>query len=265
VKKNIVSKIVHKISACLSLLRRGRFFVLVQVLFETFIPARFFALNKHFFFILTNDKQSSIPNIDEINIDLGTETSVAEIVRDLYSGDLKALEFYENFYHNGIDVWVARSGENVIGVVWLYTGYYLANWEGYDAWLLQIEIEPTAKFLANIFVAPSWRGRKIFPAIINHCTSVYRNSNFYSCVDESNVTSIKAHERIGFQWCAVAYYIRFFQRTYCIFLTKKGKNSWKRFCFRLPRGKAVPIAICVSNPNPNSESESESDSNLKIE
>jgi GNAT superfamily N-acetyltransferase len=238
-----VSKIVHKISACLSLLRRGRFFVLVQVFSEAFIPARFFGLNKHIFYNLARDKQLSVPNIDEINITLGTETSVTEIVRDLYSGDSKTLKFYESFYRDGIEAWAARSGDKVIGVVWLYTAYYLANWEGYNAWLLQIEIEPTAKFVANVFVDPSWRGRKIFPAIISHCASVYCDNKFYSCVDESNVTSIKAHERIGFRWCAVAYYIRFFQRTYCIFLTGQSKKDRRWRCFRLRRGEAVSVSI----------------------
>jgi GNAT superfamily N-acetyltransferase len=208
-------------------------------------------LNKHIFYNLAKDKQLlvSVSDIDKIEIVLGTETSVVEMVRDLYSGDSATLEFYENFYRKGIEPWIARCGNKIIGVVWLYNGSYLANWEGYEAWLLQIKIEPTAKFVANVFVDPSWRGRKIFPAIITHCTSIYRNSKFYSCVDESNVTSIKAHERIGFQWCAAAYYIRFFQRTYCIFLTKKGKNSWKRNCFRLPRGEAVSVSIFVSNSN----------------
>ncbi|MDR2346048.1 MAG: GNAT family N-acetyltransferase [Planctomycetaceae bacterium] len=277
-KKNFVSKIIHKIFACLSLLRRGRFFVLAQVFSEAFIPKRFFGLNKHIFYSLAKDKQllvSTSDIVDKIEIVLGTKESVAEIVRDLYSDDSAALEFYENFYHEGIEPWIARYNDKAVGVVWLYTGYYLANWEGYAAWLLQIQIEPTAKFVANVFVEPSRRGQKIFPLIMTHCTSIYCNNKFYSCVDESNVTSIKAHERIGFRWCAAAYYIRFFQRTYCIFLTKKDKNSWKRRCFMLPRGKAVPVSIFVSDADSAdsdlnsadliSDFNSNSNSNLKIE
>jgi GNAT superfamily N-acetyltransferase len=108
-----------------------------------------------------------------------------------------------------------------------------------------VEIEPTAKFVANVFVDPLWRGKKIFRTIIAHCTTVYSDSEFYSCVEGLNITSVKAHERIGFVGCAVVYYIRFLQRTYCIFVTKKGtgKSYRQRRYFRLPRGKAVAISI----------------------
>jgi GNAT superfamily N-acetyltransferase len=241
-----MSRIFHKISVCFSLICQGHFFLLFQAISAAFIPVRFFGLNKHIFYKLERGEQSFAENTEEINIVSGTETTVTEMVNDLYSGNPKTYEFYEKFYRNGIELWVAGLGERVVGSVWLYTGTYLANWEGYDAWLLQVEIEPTAKFVTNVFVDPLRRGRRIFPAIIDFCTSFYRDSEFYSCVDESNVTSVRAHERIGFRCCAVAYYIRFLQRTYCVFLTKNGKGHWKRRYFRLPRGVAVPVSISIS-------------------
>ncbi|MDR1140346.1 MAG: hypothetical protein LBL62_01550 [Planctomycetaceae bacterium] len=238
-----MSKIVRKIRSCLFLIGQGRFFVLFQAIAEAFFLRRFFGLNKQIFYRLIRDKQPVVEDAGEIEIVLGTETSVAEIVRDLYSGDSEALKFYENFYRNGIEPWIARVGGRVVGVVWLYTGEYLANWEGYDAWLLHVGIEPTAKFVANVFVDPLRRGKKIFRTIIAHCTTVYSDSEFYSCVDELNITSVKAHERIGFRGCAVVYYIRFLQRTYCIFATRNGIGYQRQRCFRLPRAEAVSISI----------------------
>ncbi|MDR2115476.1 MAG: GNAT family N-acetyltransferase [Planctomycetaceae bacterium] len=252
-----MSKIIQKISSGLFLFRRCRFFLLFQALSAIFIPARIFNLRKNIFYKLIQNKQSTVSSANKINIIAGTETTVSEIVRDLYEGNPKTLEFYEKFYRNGIEPWVACSDNTVIGVVWLYTGSYLVNWEGYDAWLLQIQIEPTAKFVANVFVNPAWRKQGIFAAIINHCTSVYRDSEFYSCVDESNHPSVKSHERIGFRCCGIAYCFRFFQRAGCIFLTKKSiikrneKHYWKYYCkyywkrqyFLLRRGKAVSVSI----------------------
>ncbi|MDR1480124.1 MAG: GNAT family N-acetyltransferase [Planctomycetaceae bacterium] len=228
----------------MSLIWQGRFFVLFQAIVEAFIPRSLGGLNKQIFYKLCSSG-FEIPNAEHANgveIVLGTESSVVEIVRDLYSGDSEALKFYENFYRNGIEAWIARSGGKVVGVVWLYTGKYLANWGGYDAWLLQVEIEPTAKFVANVFVDPLWRSKKIFRTIIAHCVEVYSGNSFYSCVEELNSTSVKAHERIGFRSCAFVYYVRFLQRTYCIFVIKNVKGYWRRW-FRLQCGEAAQISI----------------------
>ncbi|MDR1483677.1 MAG: GNAT family N-acetyltransferase [Planctomycetaceae bacterium] len=214
-----------------------------QAISAAIVPNRFFGLNKHIFYKLKRGENSFSQNNNEVNIVAGTESSVVDVVNDIYSGDPQALKFYENFYRNGIELWIAKVNDRVVGSVWLYTGTYLANWEGYEAWLLQIGIEPTAKFVANVFVDPLFRGRRIFPAIINFCTNVYKEEEFYSCVDELNSTSVNAHERIGFKSCGAAYYVRFFQKTYCIFFTKNKKNRWQHKFFRLPRGEAIPVSI----------------------
>jgi GNAT superfamily N-acetyltransferase len=238
-----MSKIFRKISACFSLLCRGRLFILCQAIFAALIPSRFFGLNKQIFYKLQHDKKTLVQNIDEFNIAAGNESTVTEIVNDLYLGDPAMLKFYENFYHDGIEPYVAKSNGKVIGSIWLYTGSYLANWEGYDSWLLQIGVESTAKFVANVFVDPAWRGKRIFPAIVDFCTSAYCDSEFYSCVEELNNVSVRAHERIGFRKCAIAYYIRFGQKTYCIFVTKNKNGNWKRKYLKLPRGIAVNVSI----------------------
>ncbi|MDR0336319.1 MAG: GNAT family N-acetyltransferase, partial [Planctomycetaceae bacterium] len=85
--------------------------------------------------------------------------------------------------------------------------------------------------------------KRIFPAIVDFCTETHQNSKFYSCVDELNMVSVRAHERIGFRKCAIAYYIRFGQKTYCIFVTKNKKGNWKRQFLKLPRGTAVNVSI----------------------
>ncbi|MDR2762494.1 MAG: GNAT family N-acetyltransferase [Planctomycetaceae bacterium] len=258
-RKTFMSKFIRKILACCMLFRRWQFFALFQYFSARFIPTCLFGLNKHVFYSLSRESLLSSPDINEIEskveIELGNEKTVAEIVRDLYSDDSEALEFYANFYRDGIMPYVARVDGKTIGVVWLYVGYYLANWEGYESWLLRIGIEPTSKFVANVFVDPLWRGRKIFHAIISRCVSIYCNDKLYSCVDELNITSIMAHERIGFCRCAVAYYIRFFRFAYCIFLTEKGKGRWGFRCFRLPRGKAVSILISDTVTNSDLKSE----------
>ncbi|MDR2644350.1 MAG: hypothetical protein LBC74_16340 [Planctomycetaceae bacterium] len=236
-------KIFRKILICFSLLFRGQFFILCQAISAAFIPACFFGMNKQIFYKLNRKKQPPNNITDELSIVTGTEKLVVETVKDLYAGNSETLEFYENFYRNGIELWAAKLGERVVGSVWLYTGTYLANWEGYDASLLRIGVEPTAKFFANGFVDSAYRGQRIFPAIVAFCTSVYRDNEFYSSVDELNCTSVRAHERIGFGRCAVAYYIRLGWRAYCIFFNKDNNNHWQWSCFRLPRGVAVPVAI----------------------
>ncbi|MDR2172198.1 MAG: GNAT family N-acetyltransferase [Planctomycetaceae bacterium] len=243
----IVTKIIRKINFYLFLLCSGQIFVLFQAIFEVLIPSFFLSMNKHIFYNLESGDQTNLADIDEVTIEIGVLDDVAKLVSDLYSGDSEALRFYEDYYREGVKPCIAWRGGKAIGVVWIYTGYYLANWEGYDAWLLKIGIEPQAKFFANGFIAPEYRGQKIFRKIIEYCTKIYCNDKFYSCVDEINITSVKAHERIGFRRCAVAYYIRFFRAAYCIFWIRNNKKYWNYSRYKLQRKQPVPISIITNS------------------
>jgi GNAT superfamily N-acetyltransferase len=236
-------KMIRKISSCFSLIYRGQFFLLIQEIVTKLIPSRIFRLKKTVFYHLKRKEQPPLRLADEMDVKMdvvpATEILVREIVRDLYDDNAETLSFYEEFYRKGIEAWVARFNDHIVGVIWLYTGSYLANWEGYDAWLLQIEIEPAAKFVANVFVQPQFRGQGLFSMIAGRCTEFYSENEFYSCIDESNVASIRSHEKFGFQRCAAAYYVRFFQRTYCIFRPNKGKYRF----LKLPRGVALDVSL----------------------
>ncbi|MDR1141439.1 MAG: GNAT family N-acetyltransferase [Planctomycetaceae bacterium] len=245
-----MSQIFRKLVSCLSLIYQRQFFLLAELVCAALIPSRIFATKKYLFYRLDRQQQTSpniksirkniVKNISEnIEIFIGTESSVSEMVDTLYNGKPKTLEFYEEFYRNGIEAWIARGEDKIVGVIWLYTGSYLLNWEGYDAWLLQVAVEPTAKFVANVFVQPECRGQGIFPVIAEQCFTVYSENEFYSCVEESNVPSIKSHEKIGFRRYAAVYFVRFFQQTYCLSVPKKGK--WKYF--RLQRGNAIVLDL----------------------
>jgi GNAT superfamily N-acetyltransferase len=239
--------ILHRFYSCLLLIYRRQLFLLLQLVSETVIPQKVFAAKKYLFYRRDQQQQTSknVSRFKNIDIFAGTESDVGKMVDALYEGKSKSLDFYNEFYRNGIEPWMASSNETILGVVWLYTGSYLLNWEGYDAWLLQIEVEPTAKFVANVFVRPEYRGQKIFPAIAGQCFDIYSENQFYSCIEESNLPSIKSHEKIGFRQCASVYCIRLFQRTYCFFVNKKDRNRTERSCFRLQRGK--PIFVSLSN------------------
>jgi len=173
------------------------------------------------------------------------EVSVGKIVRDLYGNEQTEQAFYGNYVQQGIEHWAALHNGTAIGVVWLYTGYYLAQWEGYDAWLLHVETEPSAKFVCNVFVSPGFRGQGVFPVMARRCFAEYSDSEFYSCIASNNTSSRRSHEKIGFRQCAAAYYFRFFQTTFCYFVTSTGK---RRF-FRMPKGKVVKVSLIDDTQN----------------
>ncbi|MCL2745349.1 MAG: hypothetical protein FWE67_16015 [Planctomycetaceae bacterium] len=203
------------------------------------VLCRFIAVHKSIYYRLDRTLAQPSDNIAEFTTAASNEVSVDNVVRDLYGGNSKELAFYENYARQEIEHWSALLNGKVVGVVWLYTGYYLAQWEGYDAWLLHVETAPSAKFVCNVFTSPQSRGQRIFPLIAQRCFAEYPDNEFYSCIASNNKPSLRSHEKIGFRRCAVAYYVRFFQITFCYFITKTGQ---RRF-FKLPKGKAVHVSL----------------------
>ena len=203
------------------------------------VLCRFCSVHKAVYYRLDRTLVQKSENATEFTTDSGHEVSVEEIVRDLYDGNQTELTFYENYVRQGIERWTAHNNEKIAGVVWLYTGYYLAQWEGYKAWLLHVNIDPADKFVCNVFVSPQFRGQNVFPLIAQRCFEEYPDSEFYSCVSSDNIPSRRSHEKIGFRRCGVAYYLRFFQKTFCLFIPKKGKTR----LLLLKRGQAAEVKL----------------------
>jgi hypothetical protein len=240
------------ISSGLSHIRRGEFFLLLEILAARLLPERFCRMKKSIFYRL-DPKRAHAPHktgnfAGNVEVAHGSETSVQEIVRDLHHNSPQDLAFFERYSRDGIEPWTARLNGKVVGVIWLYTGSYLAMWEGYDAWLLNVQFEPAGKFFANVLTDPATRGKGVFSHLAEKCFAAYPESPFYSCIEVSNTASIISHERIGFRRCGVAYYIRFFQKTICLFLPKKEKS---RFLV-LKRGQAMDVVLgkCVDECKP---------------
>ena len=223
----------------MSYLYQGEFFLLTEILAARLFPVWLCRMKKSIFYRLDSKIKNVPRQTDDLKIIRGTESSIQEIVHDLYGNSPEELTFYEHYYRDGIESWIARSQEKIAGVIWLYTGSYLAMWEGYDAWLLNVQIEPNGKFFTNVFTNPDSRGKGIFSHIAEQCFTAYPESPFYTCVEVSNTASIRSHEKVGFKRCGVAYYIRLFQKTFCLFLPKKGKP---RFLV-LKRGQAADVNI----------------------
>lgn len=237
-------KIFRRFCSLVRLAGQGRFFTLVRETVSTLIPSKYAALCQNVFFRLDRDGHRKPTPLPGLEVRRARVAELSDLVDDLYRGDPKTLEFYETFFQNGVEPWIARSDDRIWGVVWLYSGSYLFPWEGYDAWLLRIEVEPTAKFVANVFVDPARRGRGVFPIIADHCFDAYPESEFYSAIDELNVTSIRSHEKIGFRRCGAVYFVRIFRRPRCIFRSKRGKSC----SFRMSRGVAAEVVLARRSP-----------------
>ena len=233
----------RKILSGLSYLYRGEFFLTTEILAARLLPGWLCRMKKSLFYRLDSDTKSNFSKNDEIEVLCGSESTVQAIVSDLYGNSSKESAFYEQYYRNGIEPWLARSNGKVIGVIWLYTGSYLAMWEGYDAWLLDVQIESNGKFFTNVFTDPAARGKGVFTHIAEVCVSAYPESPFYTCIEVSNTASIHSHEKVGFRRCGVAYYVRFFQKTFCLFMPKNGKTR----LLILKRGQVAEVSIDSSS------------------
>lgn len=55
------------------------------------------------------------------------------------------------------------------------------------------------------FTLPVHRGRGLHPALLWHIINDNRDKDFYNCVDETNIASIKGIERIGYKPFAVGH------------------------------------------------------------
>ena len=221
------------------LLLAGRFFLLLQLTVARILPARLFRLGKSAYLRLDRNKHHSVVPDESLEIRRGEETDVVDLVRDLYENDKSVQEFYGNFYRQGIEPWIAKRAGKVIGVVWLYRGHYIAPWQGYDGFVLRLEIETTGRFVANVFVAPESRRHGIFSKIAGRFLSESPKEEFYTCVDEDNTRSIRAHEKIGFRRYGAIYYIQIFGRTWAVFVTRRRMPKF----FRMPRGETVSVIL----------------------
>ena len=239
----------HKITRYLaqigSLLWNGHFFRLTQKILSHLFSSKGFAMKKTMLYRLT-DPVFFQPkeNSEAIEVFAGDRESISDMVRDLYDNDPKTLEFYLDFLRQGFEPWLARHEKRIVGVVWLFSGSYLAPWEGYDGYVLNFVVDSTEKFVGNVFVSNSMRGQGLFPKIANEILNVYPQMLFYSCIDEANTSSRRSHEKVGFKVYASVYYFRFWQYTHCLLLSEKYRVSF----FRVKRGKPVDVSLVPRFP-----------------
>ena len=234
-----MDRIFRFLSYCFSLLCRGQLFLLAEAVLTKLLSDRRIGMNKTVFYRLSRQDVPSNRDSGDIIVFRGDEESVRRLVRDLYHDTETAREFYGNYLREGAEPWLAENNNRIVGSVWLFTGTYTVPWEGYDAWLLRVEVEPTAKFVANVLVDPEMRGRGIFSLVARRCYAAHPDSEFYSCVDETNIPSIKSHEKLGFHRCGTAYMVRLFGGTRCLFWPKKGKSR----LFKMERGTPFPVSL----------------------
>ena len=229
----------RKVLSGLSYLYQGEFFLLAETLAARLLPGWLCRMKKSIFYRFDSEAKNTLRKTGNFEIVGNTESSIQEIVRDLHDNSPQELAFYEQYYRSGLEPWIARANGKVIGVIWLYTGSYLAMWEGYDAWLVNVQIEPDGKFFTNVLTDPASRGKGVFAHIAEVCFAAYPESPFYTCIEVSNTVSIRSHEKIGFRRCGVAYYLRFFQKTFCLFIPKGRKSR----LLILKRGQAANVSF----------------------
>ena len=221
------------------LLFGGYFFCLFQLAVQRIIPARCLRLEKLAFFRLDRSKQYRVSQDETLDIRCGGVTDVDILARDLHNNDESFRKLYEYLYGEDVKPWIAKREEKAVGVVWLYQGYYIAPWQDYDGYILRLEIEPTARFVANVTVASECRRQGIFSRIVAHFLGELPNEEVYSAIGEDNTLSIRAHEKIGFRRCGAVYYIQIFGKTWAIFRTRRGISR----CFRMPQGKTISVVL----------------------
>jgi GNAT superfamily N-acetyltransferase len=224
--------------ACL-LLWHWQFFQLAQVLSNKLLPSYALRMNKNILYKLSPKECQPEQKNESIGIFCGDRQSVRDMVRDLYDDNQMVLEFYDHFFEQGAEPWIACQGNTVVGAIWLFSGSYLTMWEGYDAYLLRFHVAPQARFFGNVFVSPRLRGQGLFTLIANSCFTAYPDVDFYSIVDDLNIPSIKSHEKIGFQPYGTIRCIRFFQYTFCMVALKRHKLRF----FRLWKGKETDVFL----------------------
>ncbi len=239
-----MKKILHYVRQFFKLLFQGHFFLIFHRILTAVLPDRVLGTKKAVLYKMDWSRRSARRSFEGLECFRGNEGTVEEIVRDLYDGGGVAREFYMKLYRDGIEPWVARREGRIVGVIWLYTGWYLLPWEGYDAWLLNIEVEPTAKFFANGFVHPTARRLGISTILAECCFDHYPRCDFYTCIDETNFPSKISREKLGFRRCAVVYFVRIFQTTRCAFMPKAGR----RRRFKLTKGRPAEVSLVGVEP-----------------
>ena len=173
------------------------------------------------------------------NVAPGGAAEVREIVESFDNDDHSTAELYRTFLERGAEPWCLKENGRVLGVVWFFRNRYRIPWEGYDAYVFGIHLEPSEAFVANVFVDPNNRGRGLFAEIVRAFRAGNPETTLFSSVSASNPVSLRAHEKIGFRRIGTLHLLRIVHVAVGRFaLWKIGTRL-----LRLRRGMEVEINI----------------------
>ncbi len=232
----IFPMLTRKLRSAWNYLFQGEFFAFFQSLLTFFFPKFLFNAEKMYLYRLSPSSETVEP---KENVGCGTEVEVREIVESFDGGDETVAELYRTFLQRKAEPWCLKEKDRILGVVWFFRERYTIPWEGYEAYVFEIDLEPNEAFVANVFVDPAARGRGLFAEIVRGFLAKNPGTILYSSVSASNPVSLRAHEKIGFRRFGAIVMLRMLKLAVGRFFLKSFRGRW----FRLRRGTKTAISL----------------------
>jgi len=229
--------LMQKLHSAWNYLCQGEFFAFVQSLCVFFLPKCLLRAEKLYLYQLTMEK-SPLESTAR-HVVPGGAAEVQEIVESFDNGNPTMAELYRTFLERGAEPWCLQENGRILGVVWFFRKRYRIPWEGYDAYVFGINLEPTKAFVANVFVAPNSRGRGLFAEIVRAFLDSNPETTLFSSVSASNPISLRAHEKIGFRRIGTLHLLRIMNIAFGRFSLWKSASR----LLRLRRGMEVEISL----------------------
>lgn len=88
-------------------------------------------------------------------------------------------------------------GDHALGYAVVYEGNDFLEKEKFDVSINNIPDD--AVYIWQVATKIGYEGQGIATQIINYITEKFKNRNIYSCVDVTNVASLKCHKKCGFK------------------------------------------------------------------
>lgn len=200
----------RKLSEALRIASQGEYFCLASRLCNNLLSAETLLLAKSYVMLRpTNDAVKGATRVG-LHVRRATREDLADILKCSGLEPGMADEgLFRRFFAAGHICGVLEQEGTVAGFCWIFLDHYAITYDGYGPATLQVQLPSDRVFIGNAFVAPTYRRRGLYSAMLRQlvCREVIGREikAAYAIVKAQNHVSVLAHTKLGFQKAGALY------------------------------------------------------------
>jgi GNAT superfamily N-acetyltransferase len=219
----------RKLVTFATLLKHRQCFATASRMCNHCLPARFALLGKSHLMLHEGSGPEHRTPVEPVRFGEASVADLGEILQ--CSGGTCAERLFRNFFAAGHRCYVVRASDRIVGYCWLFFGQYVITHDNYRTSNIVFALDGNNVFIGNVFIDREFRRRGYYSfllgSVIQEAKASHGRSRFFVNVKADNVTSLRAHARLGFTTVATLFYVGFLHARYLILLST---NDRPRVC-----------------------------------